>query len=388
MLHGYNTTNARYKREAYCGSESAARILAENGLTVLTKSGHPVLNSRYLLYKAQEAYFYGLPENLVIAVVAKNPAEVMGMGLLYPCSIPSPLVNLPVVPVGMPSSGIPTLWLLAQLQSKFSLMVFRNSCPRMLWRNPKRSSAVPNFDTEAQEAVEYNGLPPLKPTTITARPIVFVNVQNVFAPAVSGVEEMFSAMDNNALGTVVAEDGQITCVGVCPMDFANATVVDLQAGSISPRLVSFGSPLGLEHITTEESTLNGLIYDLLSQNSVPEIVEGDSAIICAADRLLFCTRDALLAYHAGVTSAVIALSANGVFTYSGLGVSFSLSAGHKLEHGAILQDVTGVHVMVVQNLGPSVSTQIALLCKQLLCPVEGLSKEWLEKVTAVKHLYH
>lgn len=37
-------------------------------------------NSRFLLYEAQQAYVYGLPENLAIASVTSTPAEVMGMG--------------------------------------------------------------------------------------------------------------------------------------------------------------------------------------------------------------------------------------------------------------------------------------------------------------------
>ena len=39
-----------------------------------------MLNSRYLLYEAQQAYYYGFPENLAIGSVTSNSAEVMGMG--------------------------------------------------------------------------------------------------------------------------------------------------------------------------------------------------------------------------------------------------------------------------------------------------------------------
>jgi hypothetical protein len=152
---------------------------------------------------------------------------------------------------------------------------------------------VPNFDKEAQQAVEHDGLPPLEPTTITTRPVVFVNVRSVFAPGPSGVEQLFSAADDSPLGTVVAENGHITCVGACSTDLTDASVVDLEGGSFSPGLVSFGSPLGLEHIAGEESTIDGPIYDPLAKNGVPEIVGGDGAIIRAADGLLFHTRDAL-----------------------------------------------------------------------------------------------
>lgn len=38
------------------------------------------MNSRYLLYEAQSAYYYGLPENLAIASVTSTPAKLLGLG--------------------------------------------------------------------------------------------------------------------------------------------------------------------------------------------------------------------------------------------------------------------------------------------------------------------
>jgi hypothetical protein len=85
----------RYKREAYRGSEFAPRILAENGIRVVLKvcpdintdsciyiflqSDHPVINSRYLLFEAQQAHYYGLPENLALGAVTTQPAQVIGL---------------------------------------------------------------------------------------------------------------------------------------------------------------------------------------------------------------------------------------------------------------------------------------------------------------------
>lgn len=53
--------------------------------------------------------------------------------------------------------------------------------------------------------------------------------------------------------------------------------------------------------------------------------------------------------------------------FSGLGTAFSLGAGHKLEVGALVQDVAAVHVNVRHFGGvPSISTQIATLRQLLL----------------------
>jgi imidazolonepropionase-like amidohydrolase len=44
----------------------------------IAQSDHPVLNSRFLLYEAQQAYMYGLPANLALAAVTSTPARIMG----------------------------------------------------------------------------------------------------------------------------------------------------------------------------------------------------------------------------------------------------------------------------------------------------------------------
>lgn len=44
-----------------------------------SQSDHPVLNSRYLLFEAQQAYFYGLSANLALSAVTSTPAKVLGL---------------------------------------------------------------------------------------------------------------------------------------------------------------------------------------------------------------------------------------------------------------------------------------------------------------------
>jgi len=43
------------------------------------------MNSRYLLYEAQNAYYYGLPENLAVASVTSTPAKLLGLGHRVGC---------------------------------------------------------------------------------------------------------------------------------------------------------------------------------------------------------------------------------------------------------------------------------------------------------------
>ena len=89
--------NFRKKREAYRGSEFAPRVLAEHGIPVVMKvrpfrfaqgcllikrhqSDHPVLNSRYLLFEAQQAHYFGLNPALALASVTSVPARAAGLG--------------------------------------------------------------------------------------------------------------------------------------------------------------------------------------------------------------------------------------------------------------------------------------------------------------------
>lgn len=158
--------------------------------------------------------------------------------------------------------------------------------------------AVPNFDKEAQAAVEYEGLPPLNPTKASST-VIFSNVTSLYSGAEGTIQNIFTTADSDIPMHVLVRDGRILCHGMiaqCLTDFSltsdDATMVDLAGGSIVPGLISFGAPLGLDHIDQEPSTDDGIVYDPFGE-SVPSILGGDSALPRAADGLQFTTRDAL-----------------------------------------------------------------------------------------------
>ena len=175
-----------------------------------------------------------------------------------------------------------------------------------------------------------------------------------------GIEEIFSvdAEMGGEEGVVVVENGKIVCVGsrsdACVRAAMDSTavplVLDLEGGSISPGLVSFGSQLGLAEIAMESSTIDGVVFEPL-RGEVPSIIDGE--IIRAFDGLQFGSRNALyvlslnnltnifkvycrLAYRAGVTSAITSPSSSGFL--SGLSVAFSTSAPNKLAKGAVVKE--------------------------------------------------
>jgi len=85
-----------------------------------------------------------------------------------------------------------------------------------------------------------------------------------------------------------------------------------------------------------------------------------------------------LAYRAGVTTAITAPSHRRF--YAGLSTSFSTGAQHKLAEGAVIQDVTALHVSVRHFGAPSISTQIAALRRLLLEPGSGADGKWFRDV--------
>lgn len=160
---------------------------------------------------------------------------------------------------------------------------------------------TPNFDKEAAETLKYEGLPPLGPQKIlNDTPVLFTNVSRVWERTHTGISERSNfASENHGKGSVVAEKGEITCIGsfsTCSSFASNpdTVTIDLQGGAITPGLISFGTNLGLQEIGMEVSTTDGSVYDAFDKT--PSILGGTDAVIRASDGLQFSTRDELYVF--------------------------------------------------------------------------------------------
>lgn len=174
-----------------------------------------------------------------------------------------------------------------QLQSPVSV-----EKPKTFQKVPK----TPDFDKEAADAVKYEGLPPLEPIKSVQGTVVFINVKSLTTRGRVGAKSVQSIItESGEPGVVVVHEGKVVCAGAeenCASFLSESDeTVDLQGGAISPGLVSFGSPLGLEEIEAESSTSDGYVYDPFSKGT-PEIAGGNTALIQAVDGLTFATRDA------------------------------------------------------------------------------------------------
>ncbi|KAL5534649.1 hypothetical protein ACEPAG_1112 [Sanghuangporus baumii] len=381
-------TYARYKREAYRGSEFAPRILADNGIPIVMKSDHPVINSRYLIYEAQQAHYYGLSDNLALASVTSTPARIMGMdhriGYIR-TGFDADLVLWDSHPLALGATprqvfvdGI------AQFDETYVPPALK---PEVFQKTP----STPDFDKKTEEAVTFAGLPPLEPDKSVSGTVIFTNITSLITRVLS-VETKAVLFDSNSFeerGVLVSRAGKVVCGGSrdsCQkfLRDSDAVIVDLKGGAITPGLISFGSNLGLEEIQGEVSTTDGPVADSLKKD-LPNIL-GDRLLIRAADGLQFATRNAYLGYRAGVTVGVVSPITYDVFTgsrgiLSGLSGAFDLGSAHKLEKGAIVQNAVAVHVAIGHSVASgSVSAQIAALRHLLLDPPPGDTEKWFTEV--------
>ncbi|EGO27865.1 hypothetical protein SERLADRAFT_360423 [Serpula lacrymans var. lacrymans S7.9] len=403
-------TNHRYKRESYRGSEYAARVLADNNIPVVMKSDHPVLNSRYLLYEAQQAHYFGLPYNLALASVTSVPATIAGLdhriGFIRQGADAdivlwdSHPLHLGATSVGIWIDGIAQIPIPSKAGENAGLVDIGKCKEGQTWLNLPQ---VPVWDEERQKAVHWDGLPPLEPIS-QRKQVVFVNVKELWIKGERGIEEINLSDDQQKGQTIVAiKDGHIVCAGItstCESVVAELETsiefIDLHNGTISPGLMSYGSPLGLEEIAGEPSTGNGPLHDSFLAD-VPSILGDAGGLVRAVDALQFSTRNALTAYRAGVTSATSSLFKRTLFdgaspSFSGLSTTFRTGSRHILDKGALIQEVAALHVSIgrphplASKSGKkiiSISEQIAILRRLLLDPgsQETLTGQWFKKAS-------
>ncbi|KAI5480118.1 hypothetical protein MNV49_001778 [Pseudohyphozyma bogoriensis] len=363
-------TNARYKREAWRGTEYAAKILSENNITVIMKSDHPVLDSRYLAFEAQQAHHFGLAENLALASITTLSAATAGfghrLGLIranYDADVvlwDSHPLSLGATPLQVFIDGIP------QLDNPYPAK------PPATDLNAPPVASVPKDPVTLrsdEEDEERSWSFPAKSEEEELAEVVFTNVSEVLlrrgGAGIANVgDDLVKPFE------VHFARGALVCVGEC-VEQAGEGVrkVDLKGGSLLPPLVAFGPALGLTEMISEESTTDAEVYDPLLSGELSRTQQlwGPKVAVRAIDGLELRGKHLQVAKEAGVGKAVTAPLGEGFFR--GVSVAFRVDANHVLEEGAVLKDVVALHVTLGHyklTQRASVSTQIAELRRLLL----------------------
>jgi imidazolonepropionase-like amidohydrolase len=263
------------------------------------QTDHPALNGRYLLYEAQQAYLYGLPLELALASVTTAPAAVAGLshrlGSLRP-GMDADVVLWDSHPLRLGATPL-TVWvdgIVQPLGTEIGVHVGKGK-EEPEWREPPK---VPDWERERQEALKWEGLPPLEIDRVSEA-VVFTNVSAVLTRGTEGIDHSFrSSAEDQSGGIVIVDGGKIICVGISNacnhLVPDRARPVDLEGGMLAPAFISFGSNLGLQEIAYEPSTGDGVPFDPFAED-VPGVLKDPGGIVQAADALEFQTRNALYA---------------------------------------------------------------------------------------------
>lgn len=114
--------------------------------------------------------------------------------------------------------------------------------------------------------------------------ITYVNVSTIYRRGSNGGIEVTTPAEDVDDQAVVMDAGKIICLGHCQ---TKGKVINLHRGTITPGLISFGSQLGLEHISGEAATTAGTAPDVdFKSGKVEQITK-------ASDALLLGSRDAM-----------------------------------------------------------------------------------------------
>lgn len=258
------STNGRYKREAWRGSDYAGKILSEQGIDVIYKSDHPVTDSRHVLYQAQQGHHFGLPAHLALASVSSTPARRAGfdhrigyMRRNYDADVvlwSSHPLSLGATPQQVWIDGIPQI-----------VESFPPAAPteeeRTRKNGPPQASLPKNFDpTREQEDDDFGFLNPGESKHAKGPSLVdsvkFVDVAEMILPVENRAELVSLAEEKGVRPPfeVVVEDGRISCLSETCKTGRRTRVVNLRGGSLLPTLTSFGAALGLTEIIAVRST--------------------------------------------------------------------------------------------------------------------------------------
>ena len=168
-----------------------------------------------------------------------------------------------------------------------------------------RTPKTPDWDREIEEAIKWEGLPPLeeerKPGVV-----IFTHVKELWTKGALRPESTIppgraKREFGEGHGVVAVEGGHIVCTAhhrdseACLGQFKRRSIkkINLHGGSISPGFTTLGSILGIEEMHTEKSTGDGGPgFDPLISD-VPKIVGDELSLIKVIDALNFGTRDAL-----------------------------------------------------------------------------------------------
>lgn len=262
----------------------AAQVMTEAGVQVAFKSDHPVLNAQHLIYEAQKANYYGLSNTLSFSSVTSVPAKILGINERVGC-----------LEVGFDADIV--IWENNGLKlGDTPLRVFVDGYttfihPRYAFAMAKKQVIVPEILVNTlyqKDLVCKSG---------SMGNVVLTNVSRIYA------DKNFTL--NGSDLRVIIRNGKVVCMGEKCIPVASDLKINMERGVLIPGLVLAQTRLGLEEITAEQKTSNGVSKGYKEESECAKASDG-LRVGLESSKVLRS------AFHAGILSAVSVPRGDGV----------------------------------------------------------------------------
>ncbi|GAQ45731.1 hypothetical protein AtubIFM55763_004841 [Aspergillus tubingensis] len=321
--------NALYKAEAYEANLRAGKILNDHGVRVAYKSDHTGEENyaKYLLDQASIAHSFGLPADKALQSVTLVPAQSMQQD--HRIGYVRPGYDADIV-----------IWDSHPLQvGATAVEVFIDGRALLQKGDTAEESLAAGFD-------DLQRVPETRPVVdvdqrinVCSKPrLVFTGIQK----ALIGSPHLDQVAEDLVL---VLEDNKVSCLGAKQTcirgEDDGVTEVALKNGYITPGLIAFGNDLGIQAISSEESTgdgSSGATGDLLNEGkSVHFAKYGAHLHGVAFDR----------ARIGGVTKAITPPHGSGLI--KGVSVGLRTDPNATILDGGVWRDDVALHFSVGQG---------------------------------------
>lgn len=231
-----------YKFEAYKDSVYGPKILNEAGVPVIFKTDHPVIFGWELLFQAQKAAHWGLPNEVALKSVTSLPAKTAGF------------TSFGTLTVGSDSDLV--IWDRHPLRlGARTQHVFIEGNEVSQSNTPVRSDQLTY--TSPYHSWKMTSSPADVCTTSAANKHKLDTYAVVNANIMTGTPGIPTIMN----GVLMVTDGNVSCVGIaadCSVP-ANTPTFDMKGGYVTPGFVMAGLPLGSVEVDQETTWQDGTI---------------------------------------------------------------------------------------------------------------------------------
>lgn len=239
-----------YKFEAFKDSVYGPKLLNDAGVKVIFKTDHPVVFGWELLFQAQKAAHWGLPNEAALQAVTSLPATTAGFGNTFGKIV-----------AGLDADLV--LWDRHPLRlGARAQRVFVDGVAAYEAINP-----VLHMDQLTYTSPYHSWKMTTTPATTCSTAASSSDELATYAVTNARIMTGDPTAATIASGTLVVTNGIVTCLGTA-CTTTGLTILDMQGGTITPGFVAAGMPLGNVEVDQETNWQDGHITGGASVSSL------------------------------------------------------------------------------------------------------------------------